>query len=175
LWTSPEWRPTLALQILIATIYFHISKYWKTDGNATPPRGRGEHPETRLSRKVCFQSTTQPQQPAVCQTARIRLDGAKHFDKAQNLTYAFSVPGSRTMEVLFLTLTVEEWRMVWLMQRVTASAVTFLKGEDGPTAVEYAVMLALIIVVCVTSIAILGTNANNTFSYVGKRVGTTGS
>ena len=50
-----------------------------------------------------------------------------------------------------------------------------LQDEDGPTAVEYAVMLALIIVVCITAITALGTNANNTFSYVGTQVGKTGS
>jgi pilus assembly protein Flp/PilA len=43
----------------------------------------------------------------------------------------------------------------------------FLKREDGPTAVEYAVMLALIIVVCLTTIANLGSNAQSTFSTVG--------
>ena len=36
-------------------------------------------------------------------------------------------------------------------------------------------MLALIIVVCITAITTLGTNANNTFSYVGAQVGKTGS
>jgi pilus assembly protein Flp/PilA len=41
--------------------------------------------------------------------------------------------------------------------------------------VEYAVMLALIIVVCITAITTLGTNANNTFSYVSTQVGKTGS
>jgi pilus assembly protein Flp/PilA len=46
-------------------------------------------------------------------------------------------------------------------------AVNFLKGEDGPTAVEYAVMLALIIVVCITAITALGSNANTTFTKVG--------
>ncbi len=40
------------------------------------------------------------------------------------------------------------------------------REEDGPTAVEYAVMLALIIVVCITAITTLGTNANQTFSNV---------
>jgi pilus assembly protein Flp/PilA len=50
-----------------------------------------------------------------------------------------------------------------------AQVSTFLKNEHGPTAVEYAVMLALIIVVCVTSIAVLGSNSNDTFSYVGTR------
>jgi len=42
----------------------------------------------------------------------------------------------------------------------------FLNAEDGPTAVEYAVMLALIIVVCITAITALGTNANKVFSNV---------
>jgi pilus assembly protein Flp/PilA len=51
----------------------------------------------------------------------------------------------------------------------------FLKDESGPTAVEYAVMLALIIVVCITAITALGSNAENTFSYVGTQVGGTGS
>jgi len=42
----------------------------------------------------------------------------------------------------------------------------FLRNEDGPTAVEYAVMLALIIVVCIGAVRVLGTNANGTFSNV---------
>ncbi len=42
----------------------------------------------------------------------------------------------------------------------------FLADESGPTAVEYAVMLALIIVVCIASITTLGTNANSTFGNV---------
>ncbi len=42
----------------------------------------------------------------------------------------------------------------------------FLRSEDGPTAVEYAVMLALIIVVCISAITLLGSNANATFSNV---------
>jgi pilus assembly protein Flp/PilA len=46
----------------------------------------------------------------------------------------------------------------------------FLKREDGPTAVEYAVLLALIIVVCITAISTLGSNANNTFSYTGQKI-----
>jgi pilus assembly protein Flp/PilA len=42
----------------------------------------------------------------------------------------------------------------------------FVKNEDGPTAVEYAVMLALIVVVCIAAISALGSNANNTFNKV---------
>jgi pilus assembly protein Flp/PilA len=45
-----------------------------------------------------------------------------------------------------------------------SKAYQFLRDEDGPTAVEYAVMLALIIVVCITAITTLGVNANQTFS-----------
>lgn len=42
----------------------------------------------------------------------------------------------------------------------------FLVSEDGPTAVEYAVMLALIIVVCLAAIAFVGSRASSTFSSV---------
>lgn len=49
--------------------------------------------------------------------------------------------------------------------------VAFLKAEDGPTAVEYAVMLALIIVVCIAAVTTLGTNSSKTFSRVGSTVG----
>ncbi len=59
------------------------------------------------------------------------------------------------------------------MRKIRESLVSFLRNEYGPTAVEYAVMLALIIVVCITAITALGSNANNTFSYVGSQVGQT--
>ncbi|MCX7702402.1 MAG: Flp family type IVb pilin [Gemmataceae bacterium] len=49
--------------------------------------------------------------------------------------------------------------------------VNFLKREDGPTAVEYAVMLALIVVVCIAAITTLGQNANSTFNTVGNTIG----
>ena len=39
----------------------------------------------------------------------------------------------------------------------------FLVSEDGPTAVEYAVMLALIVIVCLTAITAIGTNLNTAF------------
>jgi pilus assembly protein Flp/PilA len=48
--------------------------------------------------------------------------------------------------------------------------IAFLRGEAGPTAVEYAVMLSLIIVVCITAITTMGKNANSAFSYVGSNV-----
>jgi pilus assembly protein Flp/PilA len=53
------------------------------------------------------------------------------------------------------------------MRSIAKKLVSFLKREDGPTAVEYAVMLALIIVVCIAAITTLGQHANQTFSFVG--------
>jgi pilus assembly protein Flp/PilA len=61
------------------------------------------------------------------------------------------------------------------MRTLAQRFVNFLKREDGPTAVEYAVMLALIIVVCITAITALGTNANKTFSSVSNTIGTVSS
>jgi pilus assembly protein Flp/PilA len=61
------------------------------------------------------------------------------------------------------------------MRQFTQSVVKFLKAEDGPTAVEYAVMLALIIVVCIGAITTLGNNANTTFTTVGSKIGGAGS
>lgn len=61
--------------------------------------------------------------------------------------------------------------MHWLGQAV----IEFLKREEGPTAVEYAVMLALIIVVCLVAITTLGTQTNKTFSQVSSSIGTAAS
>jgi pilus assembly protein Flp/PilA len=44
----------------------------------------------------------------------------------------------------------------------------FLAEEDGPTAVEYAVMLALILVACITIVTTLGQSVSGTFSSVNK-------
>ena len=56
------------------------------------------------------------------------------------------------------------------MRKIFESVKNFMKREDGPTAVEYAVMLALIIVVCIAAITTLGSNANSTFSFVGSSI-----
>ncbi len=62
-----------------------------------------------------------------------------------------------------------------MLSRMALGAVNFLKSEDGPTAVEYAVMLALIIVVCITAITTLGSNSNKTFSNVALNTAAAGS
>jgi pilus assembly protein Flp/PilA len=48
----------------------------------------------------------------------------------------------------------------------------FLLEDDGPTAVEYAVMLALIIVSCLAAVTIIGKKANQTFLTVGSSLTT---
>lgn len=49
------------------------------------------------------------------------------------------------------------------MKKFASSVKNFLVSEDGPTAVEYAVMMALIIVVCIGTITTIGTNADAKF------------
>jgi pilus assembly protein Flp/PilA len=61
------------------------------------------------------------------------------------------------------------------MFRVPQSLINFLKDEDGPTAVEYAVMLALIIVVCFAAVTALGSNSANTYTTVGSKAKPVGS
>ena len=49
------------------------------------------------------------------------------------------------------------------MSNLLTSVKTFLETEDGPTAVEYAVMLALILVACIATVQTLGNSANDKF------------
>jgi pilus assembly protein Flp/PilA len=52
------------------------------------------------------------------------------------------------------------------VKHFTNHVVRFLKDESGPTAVEYAIMLALIVIVCIGTIANVGTNARNRFQTI---------
>ena len=52
------------------------------------------------------------------------------------------------------------------MKGVITKVQRFLVSEDGPTAVEYAVMLALILVACITIVTTLGKSISSTFSSV---------
>jgi pilus assembly protein Flp/PilA len=60
-----------------------------------------------------------------------------------------------------------------VMKSLALKVQRFLVSEDGPTAVEYAVMLALIIIVCLTAISSIGTNANATFEAVSDKLAAT--
>jgi pilus assembly protein Flp/PilA len=61
------------------------------------------------------------------------------------------------------------------VDKIWPFATHFLTNEDGPTAVEYAVMLALIIAVCIGAITTLGTTTNQMFTSVGNAVNVSGS
>jgi pilus assembly protein Flp/PilA len=61
-----------------------------------------------------------------------------------------------------------------LYARPLRGVVSFLRGEDGPTAVEYAVLLALMVGACVASITALGPAAADTFRSSTSTVGTYG-
>ena len=52
------------------------------------------------------------------------------------------------------------------MLRLPTSISRFLTSDEGPTAVEYAVMLALILVACIAIVTTLGTSVSSTFSTV---------
>lgn len=60
-----------------------------------------------------------------------------------------------------------------IMVNFTSKVRRFLVSEDGPTAVEYAVMLALIVIVCLTAIQAIGTNATGTFQAVANELSQT--
>ena len=59
-------------------------------------------------------------------------------------------------------------RFIWKegMQMLMNKVKQFIRETDGPTATEYAVMLALIIVVCLVAISTLGTKVSSIFSAV---------
>jgi pilus assembly protein Flp/PilA len=50
------------------------------------------------------------------------------------------------------------------MRGLWKQCVEFVCSEDGPTAVEYAVMLAFIIIVCIAVITTLGTSVSSSFA-----------
>jgi pilus assembly protein Flp/PilA len=60
------------------------------------------------------------------------------------------------------------------MKSLTQKVHRFLVSEDGPTAVEYAVMLALIIIVCLTAITAVGTKTSTAFKNVGNSIAKVG-
>ena len=58
------------------------------------------------------------------------------------------------------------------MTKFLHSVRQFLKSEDGPTAVEYAVMLALIVIVALTAIQTVGTRVSSTFNNIASKLPT---
>lgn len=57
------------------------------------------------------------------------------------------------------------------MRGIVKRLVSFLRNEDGPAAVEYAVVLALIVVMCVAAVAHVGASANARFGEISANMG----
>jgi pilus assembly protein Flp/PilA len=57
------------------------------------------------------------------------------------------------------------------MIKIVSSIGRFLTSEDGPTAVEYAVMLTLITIGLVTVVSAIATNISGSFSTVSSSLG----
>ncbi len=55
-----------------------------------------------------------------------------------------------------------------------SALLRFLKSEDGPTAVEYAVMLALILVVIMSSVNLLQARTGDVFNKCGDELDNAG-
>lgn len=51
-----------------------------------------------------------------------------------------------------------------MLRPLSKSVKRFLASDEGPTAVEYAVMVSLIIVVCIVAVTAIGANANSMFT-----------
>jgi pilus assembly protein Flp/PilA len=58
-----------------------------------------------------------------------------------------------------------------MMKGIASKVARFLKSEDGPTAVEYAVMVSLVIVAALATIKGLGTGLNTTFGNISTELG----
>ena len=103
-------------------------------------------------------------------------DGLRLID-SRNMTQKFSQESfSRHVDLKFQRcVPFRRFRTLFqrgcIMSQFASSIKRFIVSEDGPTAVEYAVMLALIIVVCLTAIQAVGTNASATFTNVSTKLG----
>ncbi|MGW8256022.1 MAG: Flp family type IVb pilin [Thermoguttaceae bacterium] len=56
--------------------------------------------------------------------------------------------------------------MKWLTRKI----VRFLRADNGPTAVEYGVMLALVIIVCMTAIAVFGNKTGGSLEHSSEQI-----
>lgn len=57
-----------------------------------------------------------------------------------------------------------------MFSRLTAYVVEFLKREDGPTIVEYCVLLATIVTVCIVAITVIGNRTEANFDALASRL-----
>jgi pilus assembly protein Flp/PilA len=99
-----------------------------------------------------------------CKQARLRRESA---GVAPAKAQTFFCHSGESLDLVIHASAVREK----VMKNLALKVRRFMVSEDGPTAVEYAVMLALIVIVCLTAISTIGTNANTTFDNVGQSIG----
>ena len=135
---------------------------------ATNPAQRGcEHSKCNSSRSSKWQNRreTVTQSYGSTNADRQAAEGMSDSERiAQSISSALR--GTRTTGTRLPEWGRNSEKRGIVMRNWCAAVVRFIEREDGPTAVEYAVMLALIIVVCIGAITTLGQNANGTFSNV---------
>ncbi len=51
-----------------------------------------------------------------------------------------------------------------MLYRVRSALLDFLRREDGPTAIEYGVLLAVIVIFCMAAISVIGNQTNTNFT-----------
>jgi pilus assembly protein Flp/PilA len=56
------------------------------------------------------------------------------------------------------------------MKKILRKIERFVRSEDGPTAVEYAVMLSLIIVICLGAVRQIGNRSSSTFTAIAQQI-----
>jgi pilus assembly protein Flp/PilA len=59
----------------------------------------------------------------------------------------------------------------FIMQRLRKILLNFWLDDEGPTAVEYAVLMALVIAVCLSAISVVGSKAKTTFANIANSIG----
>lgn len=57
------------------------------------------------------------------------------------------------------------------MEKLWAGVMEFMRDEEGATAVEYGVLIALIIAACIVVIQVIGGKINNAFTNVSEKLG----
>lgn len=58
------------------------------------------------------------------------------------------------------------------MEIVMKTMIRLFKSQDGATAIEYALIAALVSIVAIAAMSTVGTNVNSAFSKVGSSIGT---
>lgn len=99
------------------------------------------------------------------------VGSSEHEGCKQEPAFVLLIGLTRSFIVHRCVMYVDSYSRIFLsseekMKKFATHVIEFLQNEDGPTAVEYAIMLALIVIVCLASITAIGNNANAKFTEI---------